>query len=209
MCLLKFVYRCACVLIVSYICCFSKVILYFVQLIRSSEWVWIWWVANYQHDLVYVAVWIHMLCFPMMWDNFTCCCIAEKELDEPLCTAQSSTIVDARRHTSTHSSGWFSWISKQLQALFTPMTMGDLKGTWTDVYRFPAEPTAKQTWTSNAVRPFLSVCRHCRSYTATTFRFSATCTQSRFRSQASLCLQLTAKALRQGICSMLHVLLRL
>ena len=105
MCLLKFVYRCACVLIVSYICCFSKVILYFVQLIRSSEWVWIWWVANYQHDLVYVAVWIHMLCFPMMWDNFTCCCIAEKELDEPLCTAQSSTIVDARRYTSTHSYG--------------------------------------------------------------------------------------------------------
>ena len=66
MCLRKFVYRCACVIIVSYIRCFSKVILYFGQLIRSSEW---------------------------------------KELDQPLCTAQSSTIVDARRYTSTHSSG--------------------------------------------------------------------------------------------------------
>ena len=41
MCLRKFVYRCGCVIIVSYICCFSIVILYFVQLIRSSEWVYV------------------------------------------------------------------------------------------------------------------------------------------------------------------------
>ena len=46
-----------------------------------------------------------MVFFSMMWEHFTCCCNAEQELDEPLCAAQSSSILDARRYTATHAGG--------------------------------------------------------------------------------------------------------